>query len=114
MWKFKFTILNQILGSILETEFRCFADELIWKIKGQEELWMMPTFLFLATGWVMNRLGPWWEKESKVLLSFLKIKETWYPCGNVKQVFGSTSLKLGKDAHHIGVVPKSMCLDEIA
>lgn len=29
VWKFKFTILNQILGSILETEFRCFADELI-------------------------------------------------------------------------------------
>lgn len=67
VWKFKFAILNKILGSILETEFRCFADELIWKIKGREELWMMPKFLFLATGWVMNRLGPWWEKESRVL-----------------------------------------------
>lgn len=67
MWKFKFAILNQILGSILETEFRCFADELIWKIKGREELRMMPKFLSLAAGWVMNRLGPWWEKKSRVL-----------------------------------------------
>lgn len=45
-----FAILNQTLGYILEIELRCLGDELIWKMKEREELWMTPKCLALATG----------------------------------------------------------------